>query len=150
MLLAFLSLSLCVTVFVLLCLYFCIGNVSFVGPKALRGSNLPTAPWQTLCPPLLPLGSCILKVLSGALESQSPSAMSRTRPASISWHHDAHRWPCAGLGAAAPWELHATEIPSHLLMCLHGCYSQLNYSIMTSLLSPNSPNYSLEIYYLIW
>lgn len=29
-------------------------------------------------------------------------------------------------------------------------YSQLNYGIMTALWSPNSPNYSLEIYYLIW
>lgn len=29
------------------------------------------------------------------------------------------------------------------------CYLQLNYIIMTSLLNPNSPNYSLEIYYLI-
>lgn len=37
--------------------------------------------------------------------------------------------------------------PSNVTLWL--CYLQLNYIMMTSLLNPNSPNYSLEIYYLI-
>lgn len=129
--------------FVLMCLLLAL--------KALWGSNLPTWPWQPPCSPQLSLGSSIFKVMP--LKHKGPeSCHEATAGQRPSYGIMVPTGGCTqGAGAAAPPgsctpQRHhpPPNVPPWL------CYSQLNYSIMTSLLSPNSPNYSLEIYYLIW
>lgn len=119
--------------------------------KAPQGSNLPASLWWPLCLPQLSLGSSIFKVLCLKYKGPRASAIQPGRPGSTLWHHGANRCLRAGCrrrrppGSCTPQRHHPPpNVPPWL------CYSQLNYSIMTSLLSPNSPNYSLEIYYLIW
>lgn len=119
--------------------------------KAPQGSNLPASLWWPLCLPQLSLESSIFKVVHLKYRVPEPLPSSHSRPGSILRHHGANRCLHAGCrrrrppGSGTPRRHHPPPNVSPWL-----CYSQLNYSIMTSLLSPNSPNYSLEIYYLIW
>lgn len=135
-----------IMVFVLLCLCFCFCNVS---PKALWGNNVPASPCRALCPQHS-LGTCIFNVESEARGSQSLCPMRHSRPGPS---RDIRCQQVAACGAGSSRPLGAahhrdTIPPPNVPPWL--CYSQLNDGIMTSLLSPNSPNYSLEIYYLIW
>ena len=150
-LLASLTLFLFFTVFILPCLYFCVFSVSFVSPESTAGQQFARMLWWPLCLSQLSLGSSIFEVLCLKYKGPRASAIQPGRPGSILWHHGANRCLRAGCrrrrppGSCTPRRHHPPpNVPPWL------CYSQLNYSIMTSLLSPNSPNYSLEIYYLIW
>lgn len=113
------------------------------------GTNLPHITLAGALPPLsppwrVPPEGGVSKALWGshkAAKGQDPRCGFLVATGGCVWHVGA----VAPLGATCHCD---TIPPPNVTLWL--CYSQLNYSIMTSLLSPNSPNYSLEIYYLIW
>lgn len=113
------------------------------------GTNLPHITLAGARPPLsspwrVPPEGGVSTALWGSHEAakgQAPWCGFLVATGGCVWHVGA----VAPLGATCHCD---TIPPPNVTLWL--CYSQLNYSIMTSLLSPNSPNYSLEIYYLIW